>query len=100
MLLDMVWLQVSFELLFQKLKKCLVGSAKVDGRPRAMILDTIVAGKFILKYTYAENTQLEMAVDAEVAPEDFFFLHIVLKPSSLQTRLKTTIGKLFRWRCS
>ena len=50
-----------------------------------MILDTISGGKFVFKNTYEENKQLEMAVDAEEAPEEFFFLHIKYTPSLLKT---------------
>ena len=46
-----------------------------------MILDTISDGKFVFKNTYADNKQIKMAVDAEEAPEEFFFLHIKLTPS-------------------
>ena len=45
-----------------------------------MILDKIADGKFVLKT--AANMQIKMAVDAEEAPEEFFFLHIKLTPSS------------------
>ena len=45
-----------------------------------MILDTIADGKFVFKNTYAENKQIKIAVDAEEAPEEFFFLHIDYTP--------------------
>ena len=41
-----------------------------------MILDTISDGRFVFKNTFAGNKQLEIDVDAEEAPEEFFFLHI------------------------
>ena len=59
-----------------------------------MILDKIADGNFIFKNTYAENKQVQIAVDADEAPEEFFFIHIEPTPS-VKTRFKKTIGKLF-----
>ena len=41
-----------------------------------MVLDTIYNGKFIFKNTHEDNKQVEMAVDAKEAPEEFFFVNI------------------------
>ena len=41
-----------------------------------MVLNKIADGKFVFK-----NKQIKMAVDAEEAPEEFFFLHIDYTPS-------------------
>ena len=43
-----------------------------------MILDKIADDEFVFKnpFEYAKNKQIKMAVDAEEAPEEFFFVHI------------------------
>ena len=46
-----------------------------------MILDAIDDGKFIFKNTYGDNKQVEMAVDAEESPDEFFFVHIKFTPT-------------------
>ena len=56
----------------------------MNGGPHAMVLDKIFDGKFVFKNTYVENKQLKLAIDADEAPEDFFFLHINYTPSSLK----------------
>ena len=62
-----------------------------------MILDTISDSKFLFKNTHAENKQVQIPVDADEAPEEFFFLHIkLLKTPSLKTRFKNTIGNFFK----
>ena len=63
-----------------------------------MTLDSIVDKKFVSKKTYADNKQLVMAVDAEEAPEEFFFVHISFTPS-IKTRLKMLFVKLFGHDC-
>ena len=54
----------------------LVGIAIVNGDQQAVVLESIVSDKFIFK-----NKQIKIAVDAEEAPEEFFFLHIDYTPS-------------------
>ena len=44
-----------------------------------MVLDTISDGEFVLKYTHGDNGQIKISVDAEEAPDDFFFVHIQKK---------------------
>ena len=48
-----------------------------------MVLEKIADGEFVFKnpFKYAKNKQIKMAVDAEEAPEEFFFLHIDYTPS-------------------
>ena len=75
-----------------------VGIAIVNGGQHVMTLDTITDGKFVFKKTYADNKQLEMAVDAVEAPEEFFFIHISFTPSSVKTRLKTTANSKWQVR--
>ena len=41
-----------------------------------MILDIMVDKQFVFKNTHGENKQIKIDVDAEEAPEEFFFLHI------------------------
>ena len=59
-----------------------------------MVLDKMYDGKLIFKNTYAEDKQVQMAVDAEEAPEEFFFLHIKPTPS-VKTRFKKKITNFF-----
>ena len=44
-----------------------------------MVLDKISNGKFIFKNTYEDNKQVKIAVDADEAPEEFFFVNIQKK---------------------
>ena len=46
-----------------------------------MVLDTIVHGEFVFK-----NKKVKIAVDAEEAPEEFFFVHIRKKNDDPVTR--------------
>ena len=43
-----------------------------------MILDEIIDSEFVFRnsFKYAENKQIKVAVDAEEAPKEFFFIHI------------------------
>ena len=70
----------------QKIKLLLVGSSSVNGVQLTMTLDSISNGKFVFKDPLEQNKKLEMAVDAEEAPEEFFCLHIQCS-YSLITRL-------------
>ena len=47
-----------------------------------MVLYAISDGRFVFKNTDAQNKQIKTAVDAEEAPEEFFFVHINYTPSS------------------
>ena len=64
------------------------------GNPHVMVLDTISGGNFIFKNTYADNKKVEMAVDAEEAPEEFFFVHIVCEKTSFKKKIKTAFKKI------
>ena len=44
-----------------------------------MVLDTISDGEFVFKDTHGDNEQIKIAVDAEEAPDEFFFVHIRMK---------------------
>ena len=44
-----------------------------------MVLDKMENGNFIFKNTYSDDKQVEMAVDAEEAPDEFFFINIDYK---------------------
>ena len=46
--------------------------------PHAMVLDTMRDGKFIFKNTYSAEKKVEIEVDHENAPDEFFFVHIQL----------------------
>ena len=59
-----------------------------------MILDTVSDGKFIFKNTNEENKQVQMPLDHEDAPEEFFFVLIKYAPP-VKSRLEKTLGKLF-----
>ena len=48
----------------------------------AMVLDTVIDGKFIFKNTYAENKQVQIPVDK--GPLEFYFVHIELAEKGLQ----------------
>ena len=46
-----------------------------------MVLDKMKEGddgrlEFVFKNTYAENKQVKIRVDADEAPDEFFFVHI------------------------
>ena len=83
--------------IFVELKVYLVGSALVKKGQHAMILDSITDGKFVFKNTYAENKRVKMDIDAEEAPEEFFFLHINLTVFSLKTRF--SCASMLRTSC-
>ena len=67
-----------------------MGCAKNNEGNYAMVLDTIEKGgdgqiEFVLKNIV--NKQVKIKVDADEAPEEFFFVHIKnIAPSSLRTR--------------
>ena len=76
MLLTPVSLQVRNLKLSKILKTCLVGTVLYNSGPHDLVLDKIHNGKFVFKNTYVKDKQLEVAVDAIEAPEEFFFVHI------------------------
>ena len=58
-----------------------MGSAKYNGVDHAMVLDTMKKGndgqlEFVFKNTYEDNKQVKIKVDAEEAPDEFFFVNI------------------------
>ena len=61
---------------FKKSILFLAGIAIVNGDQQAVVLESIVGDKFIFK-----QKQIKMAVDAEEAPVELFFLHIDYTPT-------------------
>ena len=59
--------------------------ARYNEVDHAMVLDTISNGEFVFKNTYENDKQLKINVSAEEAPDEFFFVHIKLEPSSIKT---------------
>ena len=47
-----------------------------------MVLDKMHNGKFVFKNTHEKNKQVEMAVHAKEAPEEFFFVNIMYKKTT------------------
>ena len=58
-----------------------------------MVLNKIADGKFVFK-----NKQIKMAVDAEEAPEEFFFIHIKFKPS-FSLEVGSSCASMLRTSC-
>ena len=42
----------------------------------ALVLDTISDGEFVFEDTHGDHGQIRIAVDAEEAPQEIFFVHI------------------------
>ena len=77
--------------LYNFVKVAAVEYSKIPNGPRrygatAMVLDTIIGGKFIFKNTYAENKQVEIPV--EKGPLEFYYVHIEVSAQGIAELLK------------
>ena len=82
-LLKPVSLQVrDFQKIDKNSKIYSVGSATYKGGAHAMVLDTIKNDTFVFKNTYEEEKQVEIPMDHEDAPDEFFFVHINYKKTN------------------
>ena len=72
-----------------------------------MVLDKMDEGndgqkEFVFKNTYTKDDRVRIKVDADEAPDEFFFVHInyTKQISFAKAAFKSTIAKIFRIKLS
>ena len=58
----------------------------------AMLLDSVVNGKLVFKNTYVEQKQVEININDDQAPHEFFFLDITVKEDEVEQDEVDTIS--------